>query len=131
MPVDVEEVMTLVGLEKAMLKQDAGNLSGGEVQKVSIGRALSVGPKVLLLDEPTSGLDPTATLQIEALVKRLVKTLGLTCVFVTHHIEQAERMGDTAMLLIGGRKIEEGSMSSFLNHPRDPRTMKFIRGELT
>ena len=129
--VDIEEVMTLVGLEAAMLKQDTGNLSGGEIQKVSIGRALSVGPKVLLLDEPTTGLDPTATLQIEALVKRLVKTLGLTCVFVTHYIEQAKRMGDAAMLLIDGRKVEEGAMPNFLNHPKDPRTMKFIRGELT
>jgi putative ABC transport system ATP-binding protein len=129
-PVDIEEVLALVGLDAGMLRQDAACLSGGEAQKVSIGRAISVGPKVLLLDEPTTGLDPTASLQIEALVKRLVKTLGLTCIFVTHYIEQAKRMGDTAILLIGGRKVEEGPMSHFLNHPQDPRTMQFIRGEL-
>ena len=129
-PVDVEEVLALVGLDAGILNQDARNLSGGEAQKVSIGRAISVGPKVLLLDEPTSALDPTATLQIEALVRRLVTTLGLTCIFVTHHIEQAERMGDSAILLIEGRKVEEGPVSHLLNHPQDPRTLKFIRGEL-
>ncbi|MFH1313860.1 MAG: ATP-binding cassette domain-containing protein [Candidatus Eisenbacteria bacterium] len=128
--VDIGEVMSLVGLDAGMLEQDARSLSGGEAQKVSIGRAISVGPKVLLLDEPTSGLDPTACLQIEELVKRLVKTLGLTCIFVTHYIEQAKRMGDAAILLISGRKVEEGPMSDFLDHPQDARTLKFIRGEL-
>jgi putative ABC transport system ATP-binding protein len=128
--IDIEEMMALVGLDRGMLKQEARCLSGGEAQKVSIGRAISVGPKVLLLDEPTSGLDPTACLQIEQLVKRLVKTLGLTCIFVTHFIEQAKRMGDAAILLIDGRKVEEGPMSEFLNHPQDPRTLQFIRGEL-
>jgi putative ABC transport system ATP-binding protein len=130
-PIDIAEVLALIGLEVDILGQDAKTLSGGEAQKVSIGRAISVGPRILLLDEPTSGLDPTATLQIESLVKRLVSSLGLTCIFVTHYIEQARRMGDNAILLIDGRKVEEGAMSHFLNHPQDPRTLKFLRGELT
>lgn len=128
--VDLADVLALVGLEADMLDQDAKTLSGGQAQKVSIGRAISVGPKVLLLDEPTSGLDPTATLQIESLIKRLVASLGLTCVFVTHYIEQATRMGDRAILLIGGRKVEEGPMKHLLSHPQDARTLRFIKGDL-
>jgi putative ABC transport system ATP-binding protein len=130
MCVEPEKIMALVGLEVTMLTQDVATLSGGQIQKVSIGRALAIGPRVLLLDEPTSGLDPTATLQIEALVKRLVGSLGLTCVFVTHHIEQAERLGDSAILLIDGKKVEDGKMTDVLARPRDERTFKFIRGEL-
>jgi putative ABC transport system ATP-binding protein len=130
MCVDVGEIMAAVGLDKAILGQDVRTLSGGQAQRVSIGRALAVGPRVLLLDEPTSGLDPTATFQIEAVVKRLVGTLGLTSVFVTHDIEQAKRIGDTAMLIIDGRMVEEGPMADLLARPQDPRTLRFVRGEL-
>jgi putative ABC transport system ATP-binding protein len=128
--IDVGEVLELVSLPSSMLTQDVTTLSGGEAQKVSIGRALAVGPCALLLDEPTSGLDPTATFQIEALTKRLVESLGLTCVFVTHDVEQARRIGDSAILLIDGKKAEDGPMADVLTNPRDPRTLKFIRGEL-
>jgi putative ABC transport system ATP-binding protein len=127
---DVSEILSVVGLADRMLDRDVGTLSGGEAQKVSIGRAISVGPQVLLLDEPTSGLDPTSTLQIENLVRGLVGRLGLTCVFVTHDVAQARRVGDCAILIIDGKKVEEGPMEQVLGNPRDPRTAKFIRGEL-
>jgi len=128
--VDPADIAEMVGLPTAMLDKDVSRLSGGEAQKVSIGRAIAVGPKVLLLDEPTSGLDPTSTLQIEELVRHLVKRLHLTCVFVTHDMEQARRVGDDAILLIDGKKVEEGSVDRLLNNPRDGRTLKFIRGQL-
>lgn len=127
---DIDEILDLVSLPPSMLTQDVKTLSGGEAQKVSIGRALAVGPRTLLLDEPTSGLDPTAMFQIETLTKRLVESLGLTCVFVTHDIEQARRIADSAILLIGGKKVEDGPMTDVLTKPNDPRTLKFIRGEL-
>ncbi len=130
MVVDPLEVAAMVGLSSEMLDKDVSELSGGEAQKVSIGRAISVGPKVLLLDEPTSGLDPTSTLQIEELVKHLVSKLHLTCVFVTHDMEQARRVGDDGILLIEGKKIEEGAIDRLLTNPRDSRTLKFIRGQL-
>ena len=128
--IDVGDILNLVGLEPDMSSRDVSTLSGGQAQKVTIGRALAVGPRVLLLDEPTSGLDPTATLQIESLVRQLVKTLGLTCVFVTHDIEQAKRVGDGALLLIDGQKVEEGPIHDILAHPKDSRTLRFMRGEL-
>lgn len=128
--IEVADIMSLVGLDAGLLGQDASTLSVGQAQLVSIGRALAVDPQVLLLDEPTSGLDPTATSQIEAVVKRLVGSLGLTCVFVTHDIEQARRIGDRAMLIIEGRKVEEGPMAEVLSNPRDSRTLRFVRGEL-
>jgi putative ABC transport system ATP-binding protein len=128
--IDVEDILELVGLDADLSGRDVSTLSGGQAQKVSIARALAVGPRVLLLDEPTSGLDPTSTLQTESLVKRLAATLGLTCVFVTHDIEQAKRVGDRAVLLIDGHKVEEGPISQILTHPKDSRTLRFMRGEL-
>jgi ABC-type phosphate transport system ATPase subunit len=61
----------------------------------------------------------------------LVDILGLTCVFVTHLIEQARRIGDNAVVLIGGQNVEEGSIDQVFTSPRDPRTRKFMKGELT
>jgi putative ABC transport system ATP-binding protein len=129
--VNTDNILSLVALENDMLDRDVSTLSGGQAQKVSIGRSVAVGPRVLLMDEPTSGLDPTATLQIETLVRRLVETLGLTCIFVTHLIEQARRVGDRAIVIMDGQKVEEGHIPDMLTSPRDSRTHKFIRGELT
>ncbi|MGD9401583.1 MAG: ATP-binding cassette domain-containing protein, partial [bacterium] len=127
---DVEEIISLVGIEKDMLPQDVSTLSVGQSQKVSIARAIAVKPRVLLLDEPTSGLDPTATLQIEELIAGLVDALSLTCVFVTHHIEQARRLGHRGILIIEGTCIEECDIQDMLSSPADERTRKFISGEL-
>jgi ABC-type phosphate transport system ATPase subunit len=129
--IDIEEILSLVALDPGMLDRDAATLSEGQAQKVSLGRSIAVGPRVLLLDEPTSGLDPTATLHIESLVRRLVGALGLTCVFVTHLIDQAKRIGDGAIVLIDGQKVEEGPVAEVLTCPGDPRTLRFMRGELT
>jgi ABC-type phosphate transport system ATPase subunit len=117
-------------LDTAARDKDVANLSGGQAQKVVIGRALAVGPKVLLLDEPTANLDPTSTLQIEEVVTHLSRTLGLTCVFVTHNVDQAKRVGDSAFVLIGGQVVEEGPIDDILANPRDPRTLRFAKGEL-
>jgi len=130
MAVDPREILDLVGLDPDASGRDVTTLSGGQAQKVIIGRAVAVGPKVLLLDEPTANLDPTSTLQIEELVKHLSRELGLTCVFVTHNVEQARRVGDSAFVLIEGQVVEEGTMGDILAHPRDSRTLRFAKGEL-
>jgi putative ABC transport system ATP-binding protein len=127
---DVADITALVGIGEDMLGQDASTLSVGQSQKVSIARAVAVSPRVLLLDEPTSGLDPTSTLQIEELLSGLVDALNLTCVFVTHHIEQAKRLGHRGILIIDGARVEECEIEDMLCSPSDERTRKFINGEL-
>lgn len=130
MDVDISEITTLVGIGEDMLAQDSSTLSVGQSQKVSIARAVAVRPKVLLLDEPTSGLDPTSTLQIEELLSGLVDALNLSCVFVTHHIEQARRLGHRGILIIDGALVEECEIGDMLCSPSDERTRRFISGEL-
>lgn len=128
--IDVSEITSLVGIGEDMLGQDSGTLSVGQSQKVSIARAVALKPRVLLLDEPTSGLDPTSTFQIESMLSGLVSALDLTCVFVTHHIEQARRLGHRGILLIDGARVEERSIQEMLSSPSDERTRKFIKGDL-
>jgi putative ABC transport system ATP-binding protein len=130
MEVDLEEILDRVGLAADARDRDVATLSGGQAQKVVIARALAVDPGVLLLDEPTANLDPTSTLQIEEVVTHLSRELGLTCVFVTHNVEQAKRVGDSAVVLIEGQVVEVGPISDILANPRDPRTLRFARGEL-
>jgi len=130
MDVDVKEVTALVGIDDDMLPRDVATLSVGQSQKVSIARSIAVKPNVLLLDEPTSGLDPTSTFQIEKMLTDLVRALGLTCIFVTHYIEQARRLGHRGILIIDGARVEECEIEKMVCSPSDERTRKFIDGEL-
>ncbi|MDP2960879.1 MAG: phosphate ABC transporter ATP-binding protein [candidate division Zixibacteria bacterium] len=128
--VELEKCLELVGLESNFLKRDSAELSIGERQRVSLARTLIHNPKVLLLDEPTSALDPTATLQVEKLIKDLNQKLKLTVIFVTHNLSQAQRLGHKCIVLIDGEKIEEGEAEVVLKNPENLLTQKFIKGEL-
>jgi putative ABC transport system ATP-binding protein len=119
-----------VGLPADLLRQPVDNLSGGEAQRVSIARALANDPEVLLLDEPTSALDPTASRLIQDLLLQLADQTDLTFVFVTHDLEQARRIGDDGLLLVGGRVVDGGPLPEFLDDPATEVTRYFAEGRL-
>jgi len=113
------------------LKVSAGNLSGGEQQRLCIARALALEPEVLLMDEPTSALDPIATLRIEELMSTLKERV--TIIIVTHNMQQAARISDDcAFLLMGedraGELIEFDTTDKIFNNPADPRTLDYTLG---
>ncbi len=122
--------LKLVGLDEELLDRDGETLSVGQQQRVSIARALANEPGVILMDEPTSALDLTATLKIEELIKQLNRELKVTIVIVTHNIEQAVRVSDRSMLIVRGRKIEEGKTKDMLKNPKEELTEEFISGHL-
>jgi len=95
-----------VGLSPSMLEQEATNLSGGEQQRVALARTLANSPEVLLLDEVTASLDSNSARFIEDLVRELCREQGLTVVWVTHYLEQVERVGDNNVMLVEGRLLE-------------------------
>jgi tungstate transport system ATP-binding protein len=107
----------------------ARSLSGGEMQRVALGRALAFGPDVLLLDEPTANLDPYNVGIIEQLVLEQ-KARGVTIVLATHHVFQARRLSDRTTLLLDGRPIEIAPTADLLDRPRDPRTEAFLSGKM-
>ena len=113
------------------LKVTAGQLSGGEQQRLCIARALALDPEVLLMDEPTSALDPVATLRIEELMTTLKERV--TIIIVTHNMQQAARISDDcAFLLMGedraGELIEFGPTQKIFNDPADSRTLDYTLG---
>lgn len=111
------------------LEQHTGELSGGEAQRVAFARALAYDPDYLFLDEPTSDLDPRNTAVIEQAVDA-VCTADTGVVLATHDMHQAERIADRVGVMIDGQLIEVGHADAIFTDPDDPRTQRFIDGEL-
>jgi len=94
----VEAVIRQIGLEHLAMRP-VDDLSGGEVQKVIIARALAQAPKILLLDEPTSNLDLRNQIDVMALIRRIVQTRALSAVVAIHDLNIAVRFGDKFLFL--------------------------------
>ncbi len=107
---DVEkigEILHLVGLEELAMRS-AAELSGGELQKVILARALAQEPKVLLLDEPINHLDPVNQIEVMSLLHAVTRDLGITAMVVTHNLNNALRFADRFVLLKAGQVLAAG-----------------------
>jgi len=91
---DVDQALTLAGLDDGFAERDAAGLSVGEQQRVMLARSLALEPSVLLLDEPTSALDEAARDAIEATLAHLRERLDVSIVVVTHDPGQARRLAE-------------------------------------
>lgn len=103
----VEEILRLVRLE-ALAMRSAAELSGGELQKVVLARALAQEPKVLLLDEPINHLDPVNQIEVMSLLHAVTRDLGITALVVTHNLNNALRFADRFILLKRGEILAAG-----------------------
>ena len=97
----VVELANLLGLTPLLQRRPAG-LSGGESQRVALGRAMSFDPVVLLLDEPLSALDDQTREEMYALLRKVRERTGVTTLHVTHHRNEAERLADQVLVLENG-----------------------------
>ncbi len=101
-------------------------ISGGEMQKVGIARALCSGSKLLILDEPLSALDARVRLELRYEIKRLVKRKGLTAIHVTHDQEEAMSTSDRIVLMRAGKIVEVDTPENLYNNPKNLFTANFI-----
>jgi tungstate transport system ATP-binding protein len=124
----VREALESVGLAH-LAHRPARVLSGGEQQRLALARAWALHPEVLLLDEPTASLDPSATREIEAVI-RAFDAAGTKVVMATHNLGQARRLGDEILFLNRGRLVERASVDDFFSQPKTAEAAAFIRGEL-
>lgn len=111
---------------KDRLKDNALGLSGGQMQRLCIARAIANEPEILLMDEPCSALDPIATAKIEELIHDLKQKF--TVVIVTHNMQQATRVSDRAAYFYLGKLIEMGDTTKLFSNPSQKETEDYISG---
>ena len=112
----VHSVLDLVGLP-GFSRRKAITLSGGEMQRVSIARAMVTKPEVLLLDEPTANLDPVSSEVIEDLILKINKERHTTIILSTHDMIQGQRLADRIGVIIEGRMAQIGSTNDIFYQP--------------
>ncbi len=103
---DVEEIARMVGLRREHLLRRPRELSGGELQRAAIARAIALTPKFIVCDEPTSMLDLSTQASIIRLLIKLQKRFGISYLFITHDMELAEFLTDKILMMKNGRIVD-------------------------
>lgn len=126
-PVNPESLLEKVGLSGELLHRNVQDLSGGQRQKLALARTIASKPSILLLDEVTSALDPASVHDMEELLLTMNREDGTTIIWVTHNMEQAERVGDFTWFLKNGRLLHSSDTKSFFSSPQQ-EIKSFLEG---
>ena len=126
--VRVSEILRMVGLESHGNRYP-DELSGGEQQRIALARALAPNPKLLLLDEPFSNLDIGLKSQIRNELFEIIKGTGLSCIFVTHDVNDAILLANKIAVLDQGEVIQMGTPKELFDQPLTPAIARFF-GEI-
>jgi oligopeptide/dipeptide ABC transporter ATP-binding protein len=118
----VRELLDLVGLRATHATAYPRELSGGQCQRVSIARALSIRPEFVVLDEAVSAVDVSIQAQILNLLRELQERLGITYLFVSHDLSVVRYMSNTIGVMYHGKIVELGSREQLFTSPRHPCT---------
>ena len=106
----LDQIVELLGIGHLLARRPAG-LSGGEKQRVAIGRALLQSPRLLIMDEPLASLDPARKEEILPYIERLRDEMKLDIVYVSHSVDEVTRLADTLVLLAEGKTIASGTVN--------------------
>ena len=120
----IKELIEIVGLKEDHLNRFPHELSGGELQRAVIARAMALNPKFIVCDEPTSMLDVSVQASILNLLMELQKEKNLSYLFITHDLEVANIMGHRMAVMYAGQIVEEGK--DILEEPLHPYTRLLV-----
>ncbi len=109
--IELEQIVALLGLDQVIGRRP-GDLSGGEKQRVALGRALLANPRLLLMDEPLAALDQARKDEVLPFIERLRDELAIPIVYVSHAMQEIVRLADTMVLMSEGRVIEVGPVEA-------------------
>jgi oligopeptide/dipeptide ABC transporter ATP-binding protein len=126
----VRELAQKVHLPLAVLERFPNELSGGQLQRVCIARALATQPKLIVLDEPTSSLDLSVRAGILQLLDEIRRASGVAILFISHDLETVELVTDRVLVLYLGNVVEEGSTRSIFSRPAHPYTQTLLSANL-
>ena len=124
----VKNILDIVQIpdSKRWLNGYPHEMSGGMRQRVMIAMALVCEPTVLIADEPTTALDVTIQAQILGLIKKLQKDIGMSVVFITHDMGVVAEIADRVVVMLGGKKVEEGNVIEIFHNPKHPYTKSLL-----
>lgn len=118
-----DKVVELIGL-KHLLDRGVQKLSGGEKQRVALGRAILSSPKLLLLDEPMAGLDSESKAELLPFLEKVARDLHLPIIYVSHSQMEVARLADHIILMEAGRIVGSGKLSQVLTDLEQPLSRK-------
>jgi ABC-type Fe3+/spermidine/putrescine transport system ATPase subunit len=121
----VNNLCDILKIEKLRTRQ-VTNLSGGEQQKVALGRALAAQPELILLDEPFSSIDESAKRGLWFELKQIVKEVGITTIHITHNLEEAYTLGENLSVLIGGELVQSGPKKEIFDKPKAESVARYL-----
>jgi len=123
----IDEMLNLIGLEPVEFRNRyPKELSGGQVQRVGVARALAADPPVMLMDEPFGATDPITRGKLQNEFLNIQKKIRKTIVFVTHDIDEAIKMGDLIAIIKKGKLIQYDTSDKILSHPVNDFVSRFV-----
>jgi multiple sugar transport system ATP-binding protein len=127
---DIVKVMSnvarRVGIEKELYPRKPDQLSAGQKQKVAVGRALAIEPKIFVLDEPLSNLDPLGRLRVRDEIRRIHREIKATTLYVTHNLPEAMALGDRLAVVNRGAIQQIGPPREVYEKPANEFVSVFI-----
>lgn len=125
----VDKWMRIVGLDPSMRDRFPSELSGGQQQRVGIARALAASPEILLMDEPFGAVDEITRLSLQDEIMRIHRQTNITCLFVTHDIQEALRLATKVLILDHGEIQQYDTPTRILQQPANEFVEKLVRRE--
>lgn len=122
----VSSVAHRVGIEKALYPRRPDQLSAGQKQKVAVGRALAIPPKIFVLDEPLSNLDPLSRLRVREEIRRIHREIKATTLYVTHNLPEAIALADRLAVLNAGAIQQIGPPREVCDRPANEFVNLFL-----
>ena len=121
----VMSTLDLVGLQGREQRYPS-QLSGGQQQRVALARSLALEPRLILLDEPLSNLDAKLREEMRVELKKLIKKVGISALYVTHDQDEAFTISDAVMVMDGGKILQYGTPDEIYNRPLHPFVAAFV-----
>lgn len=120
------EMLEKVGLNSSYGRRFPHELSGGQCQRVNIGRALMLNPKVVICDEPVSALDVSIQAQVINLLLDLQEQFNLTYIFISHDLSVVRYFCDDILVIHAGKIVESGNAEKIYDNPQNDYTKKLL-----
>src|SRR5690606_1732416 len=120
------DLLDKVGVPKAAVRRYPHQLSGGQLQRVSIARALALEPSLMILDEVTASLDVSVQAKILNLLRQLQRELGVSMLYISHDLSVIRYLADHVYVMRHGEMVEAGTADQVFDSPQQEYTRALL-----